>query len=256
MKILLLTSHRKGVKKVLKYLAITHQLEAVCFSDSEPHHKIKQFCDNYDIPILSIEEFETRDFSDIDIAISYTFTRKIKRNVLDSVPLCINFHGGILPQYKGHFVLYYGLMNDEKQWGVSVHIVDDNIDAGDIIHIEKFSLEPFCRNAKAISEYIWKEIGFSALKKVLKMISQGTLCLCKQENTGQYYSKKMLQNEKHITLQDIQKMNVNTLEKKIQSLFYPPYDGAYLQIQDKRFYLLDEQNWQEIKHCLFLSGGG
>jgi len=45
----------------------------------------------------------------------------------------INCHAGELPFYRGRNILNWALINDAKQFGVTVHYVDDGIDTGDII---------------------------------------------------------------------------------------------------------------------------
>jgi len=45
----------------------------------------------------------------------------------------INCHAGKLPFYRGRNVLNWALINDEKEFGITVHYVDEGIDTGDII---------------------------------------------------------------------------------------------------------------------------
>ena len=43
-----------------------------------------------------------------------------------------------LPEYRGRNILNWALINDEKEFGITVHYVDEGIDTGDII-FRKFS---------------------------------------------------------------------------------------------------------------------
>jgi methionyl-tRNA formyltransferase len=45
----------------------------------------------------------------------------------------INCHAGKLPFYRGRNILNWVLINDEKEFGITVHFVDEGIDTGDII---------------------------------------------------------------------------------------------------------------------------
>lgn len=45
----------------------------------------------------------------------------------------INCHAGKLPFYRGRNILNWALINDEKEFGISVHYVDNGIDTGDLI---------------------------------------------------------------------------------------------------------------------------
>ena len=45
----------------------------------------------------------------------------------------INCHAGKLPFYRGRNILNWALINDEKEFGITVHYLDEGIDTGDII---------------------------------------------------------------------------------------------------------------------------
>ena len=45
----------------------------------------------------------------------------------------INCHAGKLPFYRGRNILNWVLINDEREFGITVHYVDEGIDTGDII---------------------------------------------------------------------------------------------------------------------------
>ena len=69
-----------------------------------------------------------------DIYISMSFNQILKREILQSCEKgFINCHAGALPFYRGRNILNWALINDEKEFGVTVHHVDEGIDTGDII---------------------------------------------------------------------------------------------------------------------------
>jgi methionyl-tRNA formyltransferase len=45
----------------------------------------------------------------------------------------INCHAGKLPFYRGRNILNWALINDEKEYGITAHYLDEGIDTGDII---------------------------------------------------------------------------------------------------------------------------
>lgn len=51
----------------------------------------------------------------------------------------INVHGALLPKYRGMHSTFWAIMNGEKQIGITYHLVDEYMDAGDIIG--QFSFE-------------------------------------------------------------------------------------------------------------------
>lgn len=71
---------------------------------------------------------------DVDLFVSMSFNQIFKIRTIDYPPLkTINCHAGKLPFYRGRNILNWALINDEKEFGITVHYVDEGIDTGDII---------------------------------------------------------------------------------------------------------------------------
>ena len=52
----------------------------------------------------------------------------------------INCHAGKLPFYRGRNILNWALINDEKEFGVTVLYMDEGIDTGDIVLQKTFPI--------------------------------------------------------------------------------------------------------------------
>lgn len=69
-----------------------------------------------------------------DLFVSMSFNQIFKERIRNIPPLSIiNCHAGKLPYYRGRNILNWALINDEKEFGITVHYVDAGIDTGDII---------------------------------------------------------------------------------------------------------------------------
>ena len=69
-----------------------------------------------------------------DLFVSMSFDQILKKGILEATPLgFVNCHAGALPYYRGRNILNWVLINDEKEFGVTVHYIDEGIDTGDII---------------------------------------------------------------------------------------------------------------------------
>jgi len=102
--------------------------------------KISRFLDsikvNYKI-FIDIDENQ----SQFDLGVSYCFPKMIKEPLLSKPRLgFVNFHPGPLPKYKGPTELDDAIKNQEIDWGVTVHYMDETYDTGDIIKIQKIKL--------------------------------------------------------------------------------------------------------------------
>ena len=70
---------------------------------------------------------------------------------------CLNVHGALLPQYRGVLPSFWMLANGEREAGVSVYFVNEQIDAGDLVAQCAFDVLPhetlheFLLRSKAIA---------------------------------------------------------------------------------------------------------
>ncbi len=70
---------------------------------------------------------------DIDVIINQS-QNIIKKNLLDIPKIgVINRHNALLPKNRGRLTPFWVLYKNEKKTGVSIHFVNEGIDAGDII---------------------------------------------------------------------------------------------------------------------------
>jgi len=128
----------------------------------------------------------TSDFTDYDMGISFMWDRKIKEFELDIAPW-INFHPAPLPEYKGRNLCYHAIMNGEKEFGATIHYMDENFDTGDIIEVATFPVSE-SDTAETLSEVA---IGMSKnlFVKYLPRILNGEVFFARKNKGGTYYKK-------------------------------------------------------------------
>lgn len=97
-------------------------------------------CELYGIPFYKGILINSDDFYEIalshecDLFVSMSFNQIFKPRIA-KLPKhgTINCHAGKLPFYRGRNILNWALINDEKEFGITVHYIDQGIDTGDII---------------------------------------------------------------------------------------------------------------------------
>jgi len=78
-----------------------------------------------------------------DLIISVYLNQWIGPELLGLAPLgCINIHPALLPRNRGLFPYFWVLANGETVTGVSVHIVQREFDAGDVIAQQQIEVAP------------------------------------------------------------------------------------------------------------------
>ena len=84
--------------------------------------------------INSDEFIERMKSYDVDLFVSMSFNQIFKSEIMNLPKFkTINCHAGKLPYYRGRNILNWALINDEKEFGITVHFMDEGIDTGDII---------------------------------------------------------------------------------------------------------------------------
>jgi methionyl-tRNA formyltransferase len=89
----------------------------------------------FDAPDVNAPSFlETLRRLEVDLVVSLNCPQKLKKGVL-STPRsgCINVHFGKLPRYRGILPIFHAILNGERAFGVTVHVMDEKLDNGDIL---------------------------------------------------------------------------------------------------------------------------
>ena len=132
------------------------------------------------IPVVLGQNINSDEFLDrikefrVDLFVSMSFNQIFKANTINYPPLkTINCHAGKLPYYRGRNILNWALINDEKEFGITVHYVDEGIDTGDIILQQTYPIsDDDDYNTLLNRAYI----GCSdVLYRAIKMIQDGTV---------------------------------------------------------------------------------
>lgn len=103
--------------------------------------------DRYRIPVELDKNINSQKFKDTvrsynaDLFVSMSFDQIFKTEMIHLPKYgTINCHAGKLPFYRGRNVLNWALINDEKEFGITVHYMDTGIDTGDIILQESYPI--------------------------------------------------------------------------------------------------------------------
>jgi len=119
----------------------------VCLRFDAPDVAIKEIAEDRGIDVLihpnvnSDEFFERIQSYEMDLLVSMSFNQIFESRLLEySKYRAINCHAGKLPFYRGRNILNWALINDEKEFGITVHYIDTGIDTGDIIKQKTFPI--------------------------------------------------------------------------------------------------------------------
>tara|TARA_R110001592_G_scaffold335117_1_gene619705 strand:- start:4818 stop:5426 length:609 start_codon:yes stop_codon:yes gene_type:complete len=91
------------------------------------------------------------DMYNCDIFISVLYEKLINLEFIKNRK-CFNFHPGILPQYRGAGVYSWAIINGDDKTGITLHLIDEGIDSGDIIEIRAFPINKHQDTAQTLFE--------------------------------------------------------------------------------------------------------
>lgn len=177
------------------------------------------FKDNYELPknTISVDNVNSNKViewlikNNPDVVFIYGVSMINKDNLKYFPKYTINLHSGIVPKYKGHASGFWSFYNLEPNWsGHSYHLINEDIDKGDIIHQSCPTLERDDNLQIVASKSAYKainEIGF-----IIEKIKKKNLIKFKQNNKGRVFFKKDF-NVKYLRLV------YNFFDDKIVNLF-------------------------------------
>jgi len=116
-----------------------------------------------------------------DLFVSMSFDQIFKRDILSLPNLgTINCHASKLPFYRGRNILNWVLINDEKEFGITVHYVDEGIDTGPIILQKTFTITDE-DNYMTLLELSYKQCPL-ILNEAVKLILENRVQVTSQDD--------------------------------------------------------------------------
>lgn len=205
------------------------------FTNSPTAEKAKKL----GLPVISMEDVEvllSKENHGIDLVVSYLFWRKIKEPLISGPRYgCINFHPALLPDWRGTAGYNIAILEKLSQWGATAHYVDSEIDTGNIIKSFKFNFDYRLETAQSLEKKT-QEIQVELYKSViLDVKDKGVLDSVKQNgDEGIYISRNQMESMKKVDF------DTDDIDLKIQAFWFPPYNGAYIEFENKKYTLVND----------------
>jgi methionyl-tRNA formyltransferase len=134
---------------ILKLLLLDKTIK-VCFVCGRLITKdniLKKIADKNKIQFFKLRDVNSKKFlkyvkkNKIDLLVSMSYDQIFKNEIIDLVKKkIINCHAGKLPFYRGRSILNWVLINGEKEFGITTHFVNKEIDKGNIINQKVYKI--------------------------------------------------------------------------------------------------------------------
>lgn len=115
------------------------------------YNTMSNLADNFGIPVIDYEEsLDEPDFIErvkalnADIGVVASYSKKFPKELLEATKLgFVNSHPSLLPHYRGGNPYFHPINNNEKVTGVTLHLMDEDFDTGDIVFQQTVPIIPF-----------------------------------------------------------------------------------------------------------------
>lgn len=154
----------------------------------------------------------------------------LPKKLLDIPPRgVINVHPSLLPRLRGPSPIRTAILNNEKETGVTIMLLDEEMDHGPIIAQKKISIEPWPPRGSELDEILARE-GGKLLAHILPEWLAGTIEAHEQNHDLATYSHMIRKEDGLLNLSDDPYANL----LKIRAFEGWPGTYAFFERQGKR----------------------
>lgn len=157
---------------------------------------------------------------DFDIFIVASYGKIIPKRILEHPKKGIlNVHPSLLPKYRGPSPIEAALLNGDMTTGVSIMLLDEEMDHGPILLQNAFMIE--AEHTAGSLEVLTGQMGGEMLVQILPHYLDGTLIPKEQNHTDAIFCKKISKDLGLISLDD----DIGEVSRKYRAL--TPWPGLY-----------------------------
>lgn len=162
-------------------------IDIQCVLTDSKSAAIIEWCQNEMIPAFKgnprtgmasqfLQQFE------IEILFSINYLFLISKDILDNVKkYSFNIHGSLLPKYRGRTPHVWSIINNESETGLTVHLIDEGCDTGDIVLQKKVLITKDTSGYEVLQQF--EKLYPEAINETLRMAVGENIVAIKQDHT-------------------------------------------------------------------------
>ncbi len=197
-----------------------------------PSLSLIKLANQYQIPIIeSLDEMPQ-----VDVLYSVQYHEILKpEHIAKANRIALNLHMAPLPEYRGCNQFSFAILDSKKEFGTTIHLMDQGIDHGDILAEKRFEIPSNCwvQDLYTLTEShslnLFRESLADIMQGNMKVISQQSLVALR--GTSIHYRKEM--NEiKQIQLD----WDEEKISRHIRATFMPGFEPPFTLIDGQKVY--------------------
>ena len=160
------------------------------------------------------------------LSINYLFV--VEQDVIEHASgYAINFHGSLLPKYRGRTPHVWAIINNEPETGITAHLITPGCDEGDIVYQERIAIEKHMTGGDVLN--IFYQRYPAIIDHVIHLVQTDSVKLQKQEHAKATVFGKRTPEDGRINWQ-WQKERICNWVRALAK----PYPGAFTYLGDAK----------------------
>lgn len=198
---------------------------------------LKELAREFDVPLIS----NLDEIPECDIIYSVQHHELLKAaHIAKASKIALNLHLAPLPEYRGCNQFSFAIMDEVKEFGVSIHEMDTRIDHGALLFEERFSVPENCW----VNDLY--ELTFSA---GLRLFEASIADLISGNYTKTPQSELLKTRKEHLhfrnEIQQLKQIDLDqdaaTIVKTIRATYMPGFEPPFTMMGDKKIYFRLEE---------------
>lgn len=177
----------------------------------------------------------------IEVLISINYLFLIEKDLIElPSKIAFNIHGSLLPKYRGRTPHVWAIINNEKQTGITAHLIDEGCDTGHILDQVLVEILESDTGNDLLQKY--HKLYIPLIDNVLEGIMNNSLTVTPQNNQiATFFGKRIAQDGK---------INWDWHKERIMNWIRAqayPYPGAFT-FYNKKKIIIDEIKFVDYRY--------
>jgi len=191
------------------------------------------------LPLVSEAELYADPPGDVDVVVSFLFWNLIREPLISLGRVgCLNFHPAPLPDFRGVGGYNVAILEGLPEWGVSCHFVDEHLDTGDLVAVERFPIDPDSETALSLDAKSQEQLA-ALFESVMQRLLDGEQLPRAPQGEGRYVSRAEFEELRLVRPGD-------DVSRKLRAFWYPPWPGAVVELDGRRLTVVDDELLAEV----------
>lgn len=243
--------HKRSAVGALEHLVLRGCEVLAVVAPSEPGtaapaQRLDDCARRHGIPLASDEQLYAAidapgagplDLADVDLVLSFLFWRRIRAPLIELGRIgCLNFHPAPLPDMRGLGGYNVAVLEGFEHWGVSAHFVEEAFDTGALVRVDRFPIDRESETALSL-DLRSQERLLEVFRWTIDRALAGAPLPREAQGEGRYVDRAELEAMRRVRPDDPSELT----ERRIRAFWYPPYDGATIELAGRTLTLVDRR---------------